>query len=70
MLRFFFIQEYVLELVHPGVYKQERGIILRYQGCTPNISVPLIRKKVEELISDFRCLHDRLWCAIELVNLR
>ncbi len=50
-------EEHVLELVHPGVGKQQRRIVVRHQRTGGHDLVALRGKKIEELLADFGAFH-------------
>src|SRR5258707_7074621 len=45
-------QKHVLELVHPRIREQQRGIPMRHQRRTPHPPVPLALKKAQEPFAD------------------
>jgi hypothetical protein len=45
-------KENVLELVHPGVSKQQSRVVIRYQGAAGNYLVSLAMEKIEKRLTD------------------
>jgi hypothetical protein len=45
-------QENILELVHPGVGKQQGRVVVRHQGAARNDLVSLAMEKIEKRLTD------------------
>ncbi|OFE07078.1 hypothetical protein A9Y87_08420 [Salmonella enterica subsp. enterica] len=45
-------KENILELVHPGIGKQQSGVIVRHQGTAGNYLMPFTMEKVEKRLTD------------------
>ncbi|AMO47505.1 hypothetical protein AKI40_1084 [Enterobacter sp. FY-07] len=45
-------KEYVLELVHPGVGKQQSRVVIRHQGAAGNYLMSLAMEKIEKRLTD------------------
>ena len=52
-------EEDILELIHPGVGKQQGWVIVRHQRAGGNDLVTLGGEKVEELLADFGGFHGK-----------
>jgi hypothetical protein len=50
-------EEDILELVHPGIGKQQGRVFVRYQRAGRNDLVALGSEVVEELLADFGAFH-------------
>jgi hypothetical protein len=47
-------KEYILELVHPRICKQQRGIVLRHERRRVHLAVPFFDEKVQKLAANLR----------------
>ncbi len=45
-------KENILELVHPGIGKQQSGVIVRHRGTAGNYLMPFTMEKVEKRLTD------------------
>ena len=54
---FLLSEKHILELHHPRVGKQQRGIVMGYQRAAWHDFVPICSEIIQKLLSDIPCLH-------------
>src|SRR5512133_2912263 len=64
VLRRLVAEEYILELIHPGVCEHKRRIILYHHWCRWHYSVFLRPEETEELFSYLVSLHFKLFAPV------
>jgi len=62
-------EEHILELVHPGVGKQQRWIFMRHQRTGGDNGVAFGGKVIEEFLTDFTAFHVFTTISIRAKNM-
>ncbi len=68
VITFVLTEEHIFKLVHPGVSKQQRWIVIRYEGAAGYNLMSLAMKKVEKRLTDLSSALAHICPGITLTN--